>query len=180
MNSIIKNKKVIRGIKSGLFFLLISILSFVVFTEDFFSYIVLTGLPIQNIEKLFTFHMISNSLLFLSIGFLSVFFFRLYFKLKKRGVPFVGFFWILGAFKAFISLIFVMNIISTWRAYYWIDGTLRMFAAIFALGAAIAFYKSFNAIINLKSPQEYRELTGEIKRLLDIQEEVLNTKIEQK
>lgn len=173
-----KNKRFIDYIQKGILFLLVSVFMYMITSERFTDYIVLTGLPIQNIKRLFMFHMIANGLLFSSLMFLGILFIRLYYKLKEKTVPFVGFLWVFGGLKIFASLIFLMNIINVWRAYYWIDGTLRLFAGIFALGSAISFYNSFNQMASMKSPEEYQQLKNEIKRVLDIQEKIVETKIE--
>ncbi len=176
MNRIYKSNKYVRMVRNVVIFILISFLGFIITSEDLTSYLSLKGLPIQNIEKLFVIHIIANAGLFLGTGFLAYLFFRLYYKLRGRDIPFVGFIWMFGGFKACMSVIFFMNLLNMWRAYYWIDGTIRIFAAVFAVGAALAFYNSFSQIVNIKSPDEYGELRDEIKRVLDIQQRVLETK----
>lgn len=173
-----RKENLLKHIKNTLIFLFVTFVGYIAFSENYFAYLTLTGLPVQNIEKLFVFHMIANASLFLGTGYLSILFFKIYKKLKVKEFPFIGFIWIFGAFKAFLSAIFLMNTISIWRAYYWIDGTVRIFAGLFVLASSIMLTKSYKQIVSIKSPSEYAELSKEIKRILDIREEVINTKLE--
>lgn len=179
MDKINKVKILAKYIKNILIFIAIAVVGYVIFNQNFTDSIIVYGLPIHNIEMLLLFHLISNSLLIISTGFLSYLFFRLYYRLKDKNVPFVGFLWTFGGLKACMCIVFISNLVGIlWKSFFWIDGTFRFLSGFFALGALITFYKSFDEIVSIKSPVEYGKLSDEIKRVLDIQQEILQTKLD--
>lgn len=165
-------KTFVKQIRAAIIFLIISMIAFVFTSQNVSDYVILTSLPIKNISELLVMHLLANVSICLSTLIMGISFIRLYLFLKKRKIPFTGFLWIFGGFKLFIFSIFAMNLLSLWRVYFWADGIIRVSAAIFAVAATIAWLRSYKAMKDFKSPEEYDQLKKEIEKILKIQDEV--------
>ncbi len=146
-------------------FLVISLIFFIILSEDIFSYVILTNLPSLQDKKLLIIHLIANSLLFLSKLFIGIMMLRVYERLKSREIPFLGYVWIFAVWLVLASLIFAMNIISIYRVYIWVDGLVRISAGIFGVAAWFSFLKGYKVMMEMKTPEEFRVLAEEIRAL---------------
>lgn len=154
-----------RRLTLGLLFLVLSIVFYIFSSEDLLYYVVLSDLPAVQNWKILSLHLLADVSLATSkiaIGYMLLIG---YGYLKDKNIPLVGFIWIFAVFYLLAGAIFVMNLISFYRVYIWIDGIIRACAGIFGVAAAISLYKSLPFIKSLRSPVEYGQLAQEIHEL---------------
>lgn len=166
-----------KRVQLGLVFLVLSLLFFVVSSEDLFQYVVLTNLPALQNTKLLTLHVVANMLLFGSKLAIGIVLLRIYVSLKSQAIPFIGFLWIFAIFYILMSGVFAMNLLALSRVYIWIDGLIRACAGLFGTAAAVSLIRGYKYIITIKAPEEYAKLANEIHELREENkrlQEVLN------
>lgn len=154
-----------KRIKVGLVFVLFTMVFYVVSSEDLLQYVVLNNQPGLQNNKVLILHLIADVGLAVSKICIAAMLFRIYEKLKPRGVPFIGFIWIFALFFLVMGCLFLLNMVSFTRLYIWVDGLIRASGGVIGLAAAYTLYKALPYITEIRTPEEYGRLADEIHAL---------------
>lgn len=152
-------------IKAGLLFVLFAMAFYIVSSEDLLYSITLRDHPGLQNNKILLLHLIAIIGLLSSKVFIGVYLMKIYNKLKGKNIPFVGLIWVFSFFYLVMGGVFLMNLVSFYKVFLWIDGLLRASAGVVGIACAITLYKAYLHIGDIKPPEEYGRLADELQEL---------------
>jgi two-component sensor histidine kinase len=97
-------------------------------------------------------HVISDSLI--SLAYLCIPLALLYFVRRRRDMPFH---WMFVAFAAFIlscGATHIMGVVTLWRPYYWVDGSIKLMTAVASIVTAVCLYRLIPTLLQIPSRQD--------------------------
>lgn len=138
---------------------------YIITTENLFETFVPRALCMQGNTKLIVLHFISDTVLFCNYIIMGYLMYNIYKAFKDRPIPFKGFLWLFAIGSILISLTHLMGVLNLFITYYWLDAAVKLAAGWFGLAIAITFMRTVNDIKSIKTPEQYRELADQLKKL---------------
>ena len=118
-------------------------------------------------------HAISNGLI--AIAYFSIPFAIFYFVRRRPDIPFKSLHWLFASFIMACGLTHLMNIITLWQPFYWLEGAVMALTAAVSLLTAGLGGKLMPTLLILPSAEQLRREVSEKEKLtarlqLEIQE----------
>jgi len=113
-------------------------------------------------KGLVSLHVVSDSLIFLSYMIIPLILLSI--VRKRKDIPFD---WMLLAFSVFIvacGFTHLMDIITLWIPYYWVDGGVKAVTALASISTAIALFRLAPSILTIPSPAQLQSVNDELEK----------------
>ena len=120
------------------------------FTSSFMPH----GHCYQWLPELVGLHVISNSII--AVAYFVIPIGLRYFVIKRKDLAFKWMFILFSIFIASCGTTHIMDIITIWHPYYWLDGVIRLITGIASIATAILLVFLIPKAIALPSPEQLR------------------------
>ncbi len=119
-------------------------------------------------------HVTSDALI--ALAYFSIPILLMYFVAQRRDVPFLGVFYLFGAFIVLCGVGHLLEIWTLWHPAYWLSGVEQALTAVVSCYTALSMVTLLPQFLALKSPQELEMLNSvlqaEVERRREIEEEL--------
>ncbi len=164
--------KVQQEIMSILFFIAIVSIGIYLFHEDIFEQFTPIRKSMHDNQKVMNLHFYSDLVSTISSLVIGLYFFVLYSKFKDKPVPLKGLMWMLGLCCMSGVMLFGMDCLGVYYYFPWIEGTLKLITAVFFLSSAISMAKLVPILKQIKTPEEYLQLSERLEALNETYKEL--------
>lgn len=107
-------------------------------------------------------HVVADILI--AMAYFTIPFVLVYVARRRRDLPFN---WLLAAFGIFVvacGLIHVMNVWNVWHTDYWLEGIIKVIAAVASVPTAILLWRSLPLILSVPSQRQLRDANESLAR----------------
>jgi hypothetical protein len=131
--------------------------------EDLLQKFVPRAVAMKGNLKVMDWHVAADTVIALCSFVISVSLFSL--VSKKKDLYFRGIIFAFAIYILFVGVNHVINVLSIWVTWYFIDAIGKTLTAMAAIGIMLVLPVALEIIYRLKTPDEYREMIEETKKL---------------
>jgi signal transduction histidine kinase len=81
---------------------------------------------------------------------------------QRKDLQFKGIFWLFSAFIFACGTTHWISILTTWKPYYWLEGSVKFFTAILSVATCIVLWSLIPRALRLPSPEELERANVEL------------------